>query len=96
MKTQTWNVKLHFNVFDLSWKKKNFNENVYDELYPSSSALARIYGTPKMRKFFLLHSIVSSIGAFNNDLARFLCDLFSPVVPSGYSCKDTFFFCFSN
>ena len=34
--------------------------------------------------------IVSSIGTFTYDLARFLCELLSPVVPDDYSCKDTF------
>ena len=37
-------------------------------------------------------SIVSSIGTFNYNVARFLCDLFSPLVPNDYSCKDTFSF----
>ena len=33
-------------------KKKNFfSETEYDKLYPSDSAPARIYGTPKMHKF---------------------------------------------
>ena len=36
--------------------------------------------------------IVSSISTFNYDLTRFLSDLFSPVVPDDYSCKDTFSF----
>ena len=36
--------------------------------------------------------IVSSIGTFNDNLARFLCDLCSPLVPNDYSCKDTFTF----
>ena len=67
-------------------------------MYPSGSAPARIYGTPKMHKFsssdsFLkLRLIVSSIGTFNYNLARFLCDLLSPLVPTDYSCKDTFSF----
>ena len=83
-------------------KKKNFNEIEYDKLCPSGSAPARIDGTPKMHKFSSsdlfpkLHPIVSSIGTFNYNLARFLCDLLSPLVPNDYSCKDTFFFCFSN
>ena len=75
-------------------KQKNFlNENEYEKLYPSGSAPARIYGTPKMHKFSpsdsspKLRPIVSSIGTFNYNLARFLCDLLSPLVP-----KDTFFF----
>ena len=39
-----------------------------------------------------LRLIVSSIGTFNYNLARFLCDLSSPLVPNYYSCKDTFSF----
>ena len=80
-------------------KQKNFfNKNEYDKLYPSGSAPARIYGTPKMHKFSpsdsfpKLRPIVSSIGTFNYNLARFLCDLLSPLVPNDYSCKDTFSF----
>ena len=80
-------------------KQKNFfNEIEYDNLYPSGSAPARIYGSPKMHKFSSSDSfpkfcpIVSSIGAFNNNLARFLCDLLSPLVPTDHSCKDTFSF----
>ena len=50
-----------------------------------------------MLKFFSsdpfpkLRPIVSSIGTFNYNLACFLCNLFSPLAPNGYSCKDTFF-----
>ena len=80
-------------------KQKNFfNEIEYDKLYPSGSAPARIYGTLKMQKFSSSDSfskvrpIVSSIGTFNYNLACFLCDLLSPLVPNDYSCKDTFSF----
>ena len=65
-------------------------------MYPSGSAPARIYGTPKMHKFSSSDSfpkprlIVSFIGTFNNNLARFLYDLLSPLVPNDYSCKGTF------
>ena len=67
-------------------------------MYPSGSTPARIYGTPKMHKFSpsdsfpKLRPTVSSIGTFNYNLARFLCDLLSPLVPNDYSCKDTFSF----
>ena len=101
MRTQPWNVKLHYNVFYVSWNKKNFfNENEYDKLYPSGSAPARIYGTPKMHKFSSsdsfpkLRPIVTSIGTFNYNLAHFLCNIFSPLVRNDYSCKDTFFLFF--
>ena len=80
-------------------KQKNlFNEIEYDILYPSGSAPARIYGTPRMHKFSSsdsfpkLRPIASSIGTFNYNLARFLCDLLSPLVPNDYSRKDTFSF----
>ena len=80
-------------------KQKNFfNENEYDKLYPSGSAPAHIYGTPKMHKFSpsdsfpKLRPLVSSIGTFNYNLACFLCDLLSPLSPNDYSCKGTFSF----
>ena len=67
-------------------------------MYPSGSAPACFYGTPKMRKFSTSDSfpklgpIFSSTGTFNYNLARFLCDLLSPLVPHDYSCKDSFSF----
>ena len=99
MKIQPWNAKLHCNVFLRKLKQKYFfNEIEYDKLYPSGSAPALIYGTPKMHKFSSsdsfpkLRPIVSSIGTFNYNLVRFLCDLLSPLVRNDYSCKDTFSF----
>ena len=65
-------------------------------MYPCGSGPAHIYGTPKMHKFSpsdsfpKLRPIVSSIGTFNYNLACFLCDLLSPLVPNDYPCKDTF------
>ena len=79
-------------------QKNFFNENECNKVYPSGSAPARIYGTPKMHKFFSsdsfpkLRPIVSSIVTFNYSLAHLLCDLLSPLVPNDCSCKDTFFF----
>ena len=73
-------------------------KNIYDKMYPSGSAPARIYGTPKMQKFSStdtfpkLRPIVLSLGTFNYDLARFFCDLPLPVVSNDYSCKHTFSF----
>ena len=67
-------------------------------MYTSGSAPARIYETSKMHKFSSsdlfpkLCPIVSSIGTFNYNPVRFLCDLLSPIVPNDYSCKDTFSF----
>ena len=70
----------------LKQKKNFFNETEYDKFYSSGSAPARIYGTAKAHKlsssdsFPKLRLIVSSIGTFNYNLARFLCDLPSPLV----------------
>ena len=67
-------------------------------MYPSGSAPACIYGTHKMHKFSSsdsfpkLRLIVSSIGTFNYNLACFLCDLLSPLVPNDCFCNDTFSF----
>ena len=67
-------------------------------MYPSGSAPARIYGTPKMHKFSSsdsfpkLRLIVSCISTFSYNLTRFLCDLLSLLVPNDYSCKDIFSF----
>ena len=67
-------------------------------MYSSGSASTRIYGTPKMHNFSSSDTfpkprpIVSSIGTFNYDLPRFLCDLLSHVVPNDYSGKGTFCF----
>ena len=59
-----------------------FNKIEYDKLYPFGSAPARIYdSTPKMHKFSSsdsfpkLRLIVSSVGTFNYNLARFFCHL---------------------
>ena len=67
-------------------------------MYPSGSAPARIYGTPKMDKFPSSGSfpklcpIVSSIDTFNYNVAHFLCDLLSLLVSNDHSCKNSFFF----
>ena len=66
-------------------------------MYPSGTAPACIYGTPKMHKFSSsnsfpkLHPIVLS-STFDYNLACFLCNLLSPLVPNDYCCKDTFSF----
>ena len=67
-------------------------------MYPSGSAPARIYGTPKMHKFSSsdsfpqLRPIVSFIGTFNYNLTCLICDHLSHLVVNDYSCKDTFSF----
>ena len=78
-------------------KQKNFfNKNEYNRLHLSGSAPTLIYGTTKVHKFSSgdsfskLRPFVSFIGSFNYNVACFLCDLLSPLVPKDYSCKDSF------
>ena len=93
MKRQAW-----LQCFLRKLKQKNFFNEIEYKLYSPGSAPASIYGTPKMHKFGSsdsfpkLRPIVSSIGTFNYNLARVLCDLLSTLVPNDYSCKDTFSF----
>ena len=67
-------------------------------MYPSGFAPACICGSHTKHKFSSkdlfpeLRLIVSSVVTFNYNLARFLCDFLSPLVPNDYSCKDTFSF----
>ena len=88
------NIVIFFQTIISFVLSRKIIENGYDKSYPSSSTPARIYGTPKMRKFSSSDSlpkfrpIVSSISTFNYNLARLLCDLCSPLVPNDYSCKD--------
>ena len=57
-----------------------------------------MYGISKIHKLsssdsFLKHCpIVSYLGNLNYNLARFFCDLLSPLVPDDYFCKDTLSF----
>ena len=56
-----------------------------------------MYGTSKMHEFSSSDSfpkllqIVLSISTFNYNLAHFLSDRLSPLVPNDYSCKGYFF-----
>ena len=37
-----------------------------------------------------LHLIVLSLGNFNHNLTLYICRCHSPLIPSEYSCNDTF------
>ena len=92
----TLKSEVKYNGFYVSWKKKHFNENEYNKLFPAGPAPVRIYGTPKMHRFSScdlfskFHRIVSSIDIFYYNLAGFLCDRLSTLVPNDYSCEYTF------
>ena len=75
-----------------------FNENAYKKIYPCGSKPASIYGLPKTHKMlfdsddFSLRPIISSIGTYNYNLAKFLNELLDPVIPKEHCTKDSFSF----
>ena len=56
----------------------------------TSVALLKCTQLSSIDLFSKLGPIVSSTGTFNYNLASFLCNLLSHLVPNDYSCKDTF------
>ena len=62
----------------------------YEKIYPSGSCPAKIYGSSKMHKPFDSNSlpnfcpIVSSIGTYNYNLSKYLCELVSPNLPNEF------------
>ena len=80
-------------------KDKNlFSENTYKKIYTCGSKTA-IYGLPKTHKMlfdsddFSLRPIISSIGTYNYNLAKFLTELLDPVISKEHCAKDSFSFC---
>ena len=81
-------------------KNKDFNiKEQYDNIYPCGSQPTRIYGTPKTHTFksptdtLTFRPIVSSIGTYNYNLAKFLTDMLDLVIQTEYCAKDSFSFC---
>ena len=79
-------------------KNGHLDRDVYNSIYPKGSQPARIYGLPKMHKERGLNSIppfrpiVTSIGTYNYNLAKYLCNLLTPHIPSEHCASDTFTF----
>ena len=82
----------------LKKEKKCLNDVYYKFIYPSGSAPVKIYGTPKMHKltdsdsFPKLPPIFSSVGTYNYNLVKYLCNLLWPHLREQYCTKDTFIF----
>ena len=76
-------------------KKKR---STYCNIFPKGSQPAKFYGLPKLHKKRDNHRqpplrpIVSSIGAYNYNLAKYLSSLLVPLLPDKYSVKDSFSF----
>ena len=78
--------------------KKYIPQEVYENIYPTGSVPSRLYGLPKVHKITgnltvpPLRPIVSSIGAYNYKLAKYLSEILQPLVPKTHSASDTFSF----
>jgi len=76
----------------------HLDADTYSKIYPTGSPPARIYGLPKMHKprgpdsVPPLRPIVSSIGMYNYELAKYLCCLLQPHIPFNYCTQDSFTF----
>ena len=73
-------------------KKRHFlDAATYDRICLSGSQPSRLYGTPKIHKMKYNSEVpsfrptVSSIGSFNYNLSRFLCNVLTPFIPTGYN-----------
>ena len=69
------------------------SDAVYRQIYPSGSKAGVLYGLPKIHKAGTpVRPIISAIGTFNYHLAKYLDQIFKPLVPDSYMLKDTFDF----
>ena len=82
-------------------KRKGFiDDDIYDKVYPKGSLPARIHGQPKMHKLNAneilskqvppFRIIVSSIGAFIYNIAKYLKDNLHPLIPMQHCAADSF------
>ena len=74
------------------------DNSTYSKIYPSGSQCGRMYGLPKLHKVYSnavippFRPVVSSIGTYNYQLAKYLSDILTPVLPIQNCFKDTFTF----
>ena len=96
--TLRWEGKLQ--RFLRTLKNKDFlTKEQYDNIYPCGSQPGRIYDIPKTNKLkspadtLTVRPIVSSIGTYNYNMAKFLTDMLDPVISTEYCAKVSFSFC---
>ena len=88
-------AKLQRFLRTLKNEKEFLKDTDYKFIYPSGSAPATTYGTPKMHKltdsdsFPKLRPTVSSVLIYNYNLAKYLCNLLSPQLPEQYCVRRT-------
>ena len=79
-------------------KKQFFDDATYERIYPSGSQPSRLYDMRKVHKIKSNSDVpsfrprVSSVGSFNFNLSRFLCDMLTPFILTDYFTQDSFSF----
>ncbi|XP_063598647.1 uncharacterized protein LOC134775120 [Penaeus indicus] len=70
--------------------KTSINENTYNFLMTSGSRPGLLYGLPKVHKPNIpLRPIISSIGTFNYNTAKFLVPIISPLTTNQYTIENS-------
>ncbi|XP_063590046.1 uncharacterized protein LOC134766927 [Penaeus indicus] len=70
--------------------KSSIGENTYNLLSTSGSRPGLLYGLPKVHKHNLpLRPIISSIGTFNYNTAKFLVPILSPLTTNQYTIENS-------
>ena len=78
--------------------ENQLDETSYKKIYPTGSQPARFYGLPKQHKKrdggapLPLRPIVSSIGAYNYNLSKYLASILDPCIPGKHTTQDSLSF----
>ena len=78
--------------------KGKLDNDIYNEIYPTRSQPARIYGLPKIHKLKVPNTlptfrpILSSICTYNYELSKFLYSILQPCIPNEYTTANTYSF----
>ena len=73
---------------------KTITKNTYDFIFPSGSSPGVLYGLPKTHKQGKLtfRPILSAIGTFNYNLAKFFVPLLDPLTKNDYTVRNSYEF----
>ena len=74
-------------------KKGELDDASYKQLRPTGSCPSKLYGLPKIhKKDTPLRPIISQIGSYTYNVAKFLVPILKPLTVNEYSIKDSFSF----
>ena len=75
------------------YKSGHLDEASYKRIRPTGSNPSRLYGLPKIHKQGTpLRPIISQIGSYTYELAKFLVPILMPLTTNQYTVKDSFSF----